>query len=88
MAIVQGIEEKNIALGDVQYFEAIPGFGVQATVSGQSVIVGTRKLMQQYNVDMTSILAQMEQLESDGKTAMLAAINGQLCRVSCCCGYN
>lgn len=77
MAIVQGIEEKNITLGVVQYFEAIPGFGIQATVSGQSVIVGTRKLMQQYDVDMTSILSQMEQLESDGKTAVLAAINGQ-----------
>lgn len=76
-AIVQGIEQKNIALGVVQYFEAIPGFGIQATVSGQSVIVGTRKLMQQYNVDITNILGQMEQLELDGKTAMLAAINGQ-----------
>lgn len=77
IAIVRGIEEKNIALGDVQYFEAVPGFGIQSTVSGQSVIVGTRKLMQQYNIDITNILAQMEQLESDGKTAMLAAINGQ-----------
>lgn len=76
-AIVQGIEQKNITLGAVEYFEAIPGFGIQATVSGQSVIVGTRKLMQQYNVDITNILVQMEQLELDGKTAMLAAINGQ-----------
>lgn len=77
IAIVQGIEEKNIALGNVQYFEAIPGFGVQATVSDQGVIVGTRKLMQQYNIDITHIEAEMEQLESDGKTAMLAAVNGQ-----------
>ena len=76
-AIVQGIDEKGIQLGTIQYFEAIPGFGVQATISGQGVIVGTRKLMKQYNIDITDVLAQMEQLESDGKTAMLAAINGQ-----------
>lgn len=76
-AIVQGIQERNIELGDIQYFEAIPGFGVQATVSGQGVVVGTRKLMQQYGIDITSVLSVMEELEMNGKTAMLAGINGQ-----------
>lgn len=76
-AIVQGIQEKGIELGDVQFFEAIPGYGVQATVSGQGVVIGTRKLMQQYGIDITAVLPAMEKLESDGKTAMLAGINGQ-----------
>lgn len=76
-AIVQGIQEKGIELGKVQYFEAVPGYGVQATVSGQGVLVGTRKLMQQYGIDVSAVLAEMEALESDGKTAMLAAINGE-----------
>lgn len=76
-AIVEGIQERQIALGEVQYFEAIPGHGLQATVSGQAVIIGTRKLMQQYNVDVSSVMQQMELLEHEGKTAMLAAINGQ-----------
>lgn len=76
-AIVQGIQEKGIELGDVQFFEAIPGHGVQATVSGQGVLVGTRKLMKQYGIDIQPILPTMEKLEADGKTAMLAAINGQ-----------
>lgn len=76
-AIVEGIQEKGIELGVVQYFEAIPGYGVQATVSGQGVVIGTRKLMQQYGIDITPVLPAMEELESDGKTAMLAGINGQ-----------
>lgn len=76
-AIVQGIGEKGIELGNVQFFEAIPGYGVQATVSGQGVVIGTRKLMQQYGIDITAVLPAMEKLESDGKTAMLAGINGQ-----------
>ncbi|MFJ7829427.1 heavy metal translocating P-type ATPase [Peribacillus sp. NPDC097284] len=76
-AIVQGIQDKGIELGDVQFFEAIPGHGVQATVSGQGVLVGTRKLMKQYGIDIQPILPTMEKLEADGKTAMLAAINGQ-----------
>ncbi|TWT27307.1 heavy metal translocating P-type ATPase [Planomicrobium sp. CPCC 101110] len=76
-AIVQGIQEKGIELGKVQFFEAIPGYGVQATVSGQGVVIGTRKLMQQYGIDIAPVLPAMEALESEGKTAMLAAINGQ-----------
>ncbi|MGE8079928.1 heavy metal translocating P-type ATPase [Peribacillus loiseleuriae] len=76
-AIVQGIQDKGIELGNGQFFEAIPGYGVQATVSGQSVIIGTRKLMQQYDIDISNVLPTMEQLEENGKTAMLAAINGQ-----------
>lgn len=76
-AIVQGIQEKGIELGNIQYFEAIPGYGVQATVSGQGVIIGTRKLLQQYGIDIQSVLRVMEELERNGKTAMLAGINGQ-----------
>ncbi|MGI2326759.1 heavy metal translocating P-type ATPase [Planococcus sp. YIM B11945] len=76
-AIVQGIREKGVELGNVQYFEAVPGYGVQATVSGQGVIVGTRKLMQQYGIGISSVLPLMEELESNGKTVMLAGINGE-----------
>lgn len=76
-AIVQGIQDKGIELGNTQFFEAIPGYGVQATVSGQGVIIGTRKLMQQYGIDIQSVLPVMEELERNGKTAMLAGINGQ-----------
>ena len=76
-AIVHGIRDKAIELGNVQFFEAIPGYGVQATVSGQSVVIGTRKLMQQNGIDITTVQSTMETLESDGKTVMLAAINGK-----------
>ncbi len=74
---MQGIQDKGVEIGKVQFFEAIPGYGVQATVSGQDVVIGTRKLMQQYGIDIQSTLLSMEKLEGDGKTAMVAAINGQ-----------
>ncbi|MDT0163571.1 heavy metal translocating P-type ATPase [Bacillus sp. AG4(2022)] len=77
VAIVTGIQEKGIEPAHIQFFEAIPGYGVMATVSGQGIVVGTRKLMQQYAIDITSVLPVMEKLESEGKTAMLAGINGQ-----------
>ena len=76
-AVVQGIQQKGIELGHMQFFEAVPGYGIQATVSGQGVLIGTRNLMQQYGIDVGSALPEMETLESNGKTAMLAAINGE-----------
>ena len=76
-AIVQGIQERDIELPDVEIFEAIPGYGVKAIVNGKEVLVGTRKLMNKYDVRYSTIFSKMEELEANGKTAMLAGIDGQ-----------
>lgn len=76
-AIVQGIKDKGINLKDVTEFEAIPGFGIKAMVDGKELLVGTRKLMNKYHVDAAAAFEKMDKLEKAGKTAMLAAINGQ-----------
>lgn len=76
-AIVQGISEKGIPLKNVTEFEAIPGFGIKSMVDGKELLVGTRKLMNKYNVQVEAALAQMDEMERVGKTAMLTAINGQ-----------
>ncbi|OAS82729.1 heavy metal translocating P-type ATPase [Metabacillus litoralis] len=76
-AIVTGISEKNIELLDVEEFEAIPGYGIQAKVNDQVVLAGTRRLMQQNNIKIDHALRTMEELEEKGKTAMLIAINNQ-----------
>jgi P-type Cu+ transporter len=75
-AIVEGIKEKNIRLKDVEEFEAIPGFGIKSIIEGKEILVGTRRLMNQYQVEMSHVLDQMETLEKQGKTAMLTAIDG------------
>ncbi|MBX9971065.1 copper-translocating P-type ATPase [Priestia aryabhattai] len=75
-AIVEGIKEKGINLGSTEAFEAIPGFGIQSTVNGKQLLIGTRRLMAKYSVNVQEILAKMESLEKQGKTAMLVAIDG------------
>ncbi len=76
-AIVRGIAERKIELRDVRDFEAIPGYGVKGTVNQKEVLVGTRKLMNNNNIDISSVMDLMEELEASGKTAMLASINGE-----------
>ncbi|UJF32734.1 heavy metal translocating P-type ATPase [Paenibacillus hexagrammi] len=76
-AIVQGIRERGIELPDTQHFEAIPGFGIRAVVSGREVMIGTRKLMTQHTITVQpTTYEEMAALERDGKTAMLVAIDG------------
>ena len=75
-AIVEGIKEKSIELKAVSEFENIPGYGIKANVDGKTVLVGTRSLMKKYNVDVDHVLEVMEGLEKQGKTAMLAAVDG------------
>ncbi|USK61868.1 heavy metal translocating P-type ATPase [Peribacillus asahii] len=76
-AIVQGIQARGIPLSLVQEFEAIPGYGVKTIVNQKEILVGTRKLMKQNNVDISKALSAMEDLEGQGKTAMLASVDGQ-----------
>lgn len=76
-AIVEGIKEKGIELEGSETFEAIPGFGIQSTVKGKQLYIGTRRLMAKQNINVQDELAKMENLEKQGKTAMLVAIDGR-----------
>ena len=76
-AIVQGVKDKGISMVEVSEFEAIPGYGIRAIVNENEILVGTRKLMNQYNIAVSHAVVRMEELEKMGKTAMLASINGE-----------
>ncbi|WP_102345112.1 heavy metal translocating P-type ATPase [Bacillus sp. Marseille-P3661] len=75
-AIVAGIKEKGIQLSRTYQFETIPGYGIRAVVDGKELYIGTRRLMAQQDIHIGTIDEKMNQLESNGKTAMLVAIDG------------
>ncbi|MBM7634020.1 heavy metal translocating P-type ATPase [Geomicrobium sediminis] len=77
-AIVRGVENKGISLEDPKDFEAVPGYGIRSVVKGSEVFVGTRKLMKQKNISIGDFDHKMTDLEDQGKTAMLIAIDQQL----------
>lgn len=76
-AIVAGIREKGVELPATEAFEAIPGYGIKAVVEGKELMIGTRRLMETFNVDAKQAYAAMSRLEEEGKTAMLVAVNKQ-----------
>ena len=76
-AIVKAAEERELEIRNVEHFNSIAGHGVEANLDGSSILLGTRKLMEDNDVDISSINTDMERLESEGKTAMIVAMDGQ-----------
>ncbi len=74
-AIVAGIQRKNIRIAAAESFEAIPGYGVEAAAQGKRLLVGTRRLMERFNIDASNAYEAMSALEESGKTAMLVAVD-------------
>jgi len=76
-AILKKAKEANVTLPDAESFEALPGRGVQCTVEGKTVLLGNRKLMQEKSIPTTPLEDALAMLESQGKTAMLLAVDGE-----------
>ena len=75
-AIVAHAREAGVELPAVDGFAAVPGHGVEGEVEGRRVVLGNRKLMVREGVDVSPWAARTEQLEGEGKTVMLTAIDG------------
>jgi Cu+-exporting ATPase len=76
-AIVKGAKDRGVELKDAEAFDAIPGHGIKAKIEGNEVLLGTRKLMKDRNIAIDALKEKMKELEYQGKTAMLIAIDGE-----------
>ena len=77
-AIVREAEMKGLAIPKMEFFEAIPGKGVKATLHGDEILLGNRALMKEKGVDTGPVEDQTTALEEQGKTAMMIALNGRI----------
>ena len=69
---------QGLAQSEPENFAAIPGQGISATVDGHSVYLGNRRLMEEQGISTEELDEKVQRLESEGKTAMLLAVDGQL----------
>jgi P-type Cu+ transporter len=74
-AIVSYATEKDIPILEVDHFQAIPGHGIEATIQGNHIIVGNRKLMKDHQIEIANAEEKLVNYEVNGKTAMLIAVN-------------
>ncbi|MGD9148131.1 MAG: heavy metal translocating P-type ATPase [Anaerolineae bacterium] len=76
-AIVQAAQVEGLSLSDPEDFEAIAGQGIAATVDGQSVLVGSRRLLEIRGAVLNGLDGVLDRLEGEAKTAMLVAVEGE-----------
>lgn len=83
-AIVRGLNSTASAPA-LTDFKALTGRGVMASISypqqPATVLIGTRRLLQEHTIAIDSWQQRIEKLESQGKTVMLVAVEQQLVAV-------
>ena len=72
-AIVSAAQEKDLSLAEPEQFRAIPGRGIEATVSGHRILAGSAKLLREHNVDLSRSVSDAVALSNAGKTLMYIA---------------
>jgi Cu+-exporting ATPase len=72
-SIVQHAKTKGLSLSSADKFQAIPGHGVKGLLNGTQYYLGNRKLIEQEKILLGEMENRLQQLEDEGKTAMLLA---------------
>lgn len=62
-------------------FANLSGHGVEARIDGKKVLVGTARLMTDRKVDLSAMQKEIDSLLNDGKTLMIASVNGKVAGV-------
>jgi Cu+-exporting ATPase len=76
-AIVRAAGARGLSLAEPERFEAVAGQGIVARVEGRQVALGNLKLMTGHAVHLNSLEAEAERLQSEAKTVMWVAVDGE-----------
>ncbi len=75
-AVLNAVVERKLTLPNrVEKFENLSGMGIKADVDGKMVLIGTVKLMQLQNINLTEIQDSINRLLETGKTIMVLAVD-------------
>jgi Cu+-exporting ATPase len=74
-AIVRQARDQGLALFEPDFFKAVGGLGVEARVDGKLIRVGKPGWLLDLNMDLTRATDQIQQLQSQGKTVMVVAVD-------------
>ena len=80
-AIVEAAKAKGLKLADVSAFEAVPGFGLKAHVSGHEVAIGADRYMTKLGHDVAAFANDAKRLGDEGQSPLYAAIDGKLAAI-------
>jgi Cu+-exporting ATPase len=80
-AIVESALDQDIELLKIESFNAITGFGVEASCNNKTLLFGNDKLMKIKGIDLTGFVGKAQSLAKEAKTPMYFAVNGKLAAI-------
>tara|TARA_R110000851_G_scaffold332725_1_gene509647 strand:+ start:1871 stop:4204 length:2334 start_codon:yes stop_codon:yes gene_type:complete len=80
-AIVESALDQDIELLKIEAFNAITGFGVEASCNNKALLFGNDKLMKSKGIDLTGFVEQAQSLAKEAKTPMYFAVDGELAAI-------
>jgi Cu+-exporting ATPase len=80
-AIVRAAKARGLVLPVVEDFRAEPGFGIEASVEGHTVLVGADRYMERVGIDLGTATERAAEFAGKAKTPLYAAIDGRLAAV-------
>jgi Cu+-exporting ATPase len=77
-AIVEGAEERGLALAGTADFASHTGKGVSGLVDGRQVALGNKVMLADVGIDPSPLMARADELRSEGQGVMFVAVDGKL----------
>ncbi|MGV8983906.1 heavy metal translocating P-type ATPase [Clostridium sp.] len=77
-AIVKGATEKGLEFKKLDFFKAIPGFGIEVKIDGKYILLGNMKLMTEHKISLAKLEKISDKLAEEGKTPMFIAIDNEM----------
>jgi Cu+-exporting ATPase len=77
-AIVEGAKAREVNMRSTTDFASITGKGVSGIVDGKNVLLGNRKLLDEFNIDPGETVVQADNMRKEGATVMFVAVDNTI----------
>jgi Cu+-exporting ATPase len=76
-AVITRARTTGLALGEPAAFEAVPGYGIIASVDGRRIVAGNAALLTREGITLDGAATHADRLAGEGKTPMMVAVDGR-----------
>ena len=77
-AIVQYVWDQGIELSEVKEFKTVTGMGIWASFNWSTVLIGSDRLMEENNIDVSALKQKATKVKDEGKTVAFMAVDNEL----------
>jgi Cu+-exporting ATPase len=77
-AVIEGASERGVTRSKVEQFESLTGKGVTGSVDGHTVVLGSRRLLEEQGIRVDDVVSPADDLRTQGQTVMFVAVDGRV----------